>query len=192
MAKILAIVAVISLMLFGNSCSTQNQTAEQQVAFTAKTSKVFEIKSVGASTANSIVDFTWEEAGKKRSFAEMAKGKVVFLNFWGTWCPPCRKEIPDIIKLTDDLKSEKVLIVGVASERNASTAKETVEAFVDKNDINYVNFLDNARELAAAYGGIQYVPTTFVINAKGEVVDKIIGGNDYNTFLAYIRKAQEN
>jgi len=50
-------------------------------------------------------DFMWKQDGKDMSFSEMTKGKVVFVNFWATWCPPCRKEIPDIIKLKEVMLS---------------------------------------------------------------------------------------
>lgn len=134
-----------------------------------------------------MTDFSWKEGDKTVSLSTVGKGKVVFLNFWGTWCPPCRKEIPDIVEISNEMKN--VVVIGIALERGGT---DKLADFIDKNNIPYANIVtdDNTvmGKLAEAYGGIQYVPTTFII-ANGKIVSKIVGGNSKESFMAEIKKA---
>lgn len=149
---------------------------------------IYKLASVEKAAAQDMMtDFSWKEGGKTVSLSTVGKGKVIFLNFWATWCPPCRREIPDIVEISNEMKN--VVVVGVALERGG-TAK--LEDFIDKNNIPYVNIVaednDTMSKLAQAYGGIQYVPTTFII-ANGKIVSKIVGGNSKESFVKEIKKA---
>lgn len=150
---------------------------------------VFKIESVGKGSKNKITDFTYIQNGKEKSFADLAKGKVVFLNFWGTWCPPCRREIPDIIKIQDELKTKDILMVGVALEKpNTKNKLDKVSSFHQKNKLNYINFVDEKNELSSSYGGMKFVPTTLIFNKKGELVEVIQGARSYEAFMESINK----
>jgi thiol-disulfide isomerase/thioredoxin len=94
------------------------------------------------------------------------KGKVVFLNFWATWCPPCRAEVPILIDLATRYK-DRVQIVGVSLD----DGPEEVKAFVKDTGINYPVVMAS-REILGEYGGIPALPTLFVINPDGNVVQK--------------------
>jgi thiol-disulfide isomerase/thioredoxin len=94
------------------------------------------------------------------------KGKVVFLNFWATWCPPCRAEVPILIDLATRYK-DRVQIVGVSLD----DGPEEVKAFVKDTGINYPVVMAS-REILGEYGGIPALPTLFVINPAGNVVQK--------------------
>ena len=94
------------------------------------------------------------------------KGKVVFLNFWATWCPPCRAEVPTLIDLATRYK-DRVQIVGVSLD----DGPEEVKAFVKDVGINYPVVMAS-REILAEYGGVPALPTLFVINPDGNVVQK--------------------
>jgi thiol-disulfide isomerase/thioredoxin len=94
------------------------------------------------------------------------KGKVVFLNFWATWCPPCRAEVPTLIDLATRYK-DRVQIVGVSLD----DGPEEVKAFVKDTGINYPVVMAS-REILAEYGGVPALPTLFVINLDGNVVQK--------------------
>lgn len=98
------------------------------------------------------------------------KGKVVLLNFWATWCGPCREEIPEMIKLQAQYK-DALEVVG-ASEDEAPP--EQVAKFAKKAGINYPVIMSSA-QLEREYGGVAALPTTFVINADGRVVQKNVG-----------------
>jgi len=112
------------------------------------------------------------------------KGKVVVLNFWATWCPPCRKEIPDLIALHKKHGNDLV-VVGVSLDENGPAA---VKSFVAKNGINYPVVMGDQRT-ASAYGGITAIPTTFVIDREGRIVGGIQGGADLSGFEAAIKPA---
>jgi thiol-disulfide isomerase/thioredoxin len=94
------------------------------------------------------------------------KGKVVFLNFWATWCPPCRAEVPILIDLATRYK-DRVQIVGVSLD----DGPEEVKAFAKDTGMNYPVVMAS-RDILAEYGGIPALPTLFVINPDGNVVQK--------------------
>jgi len=110
--------------------------------------------------------------GKPVSLAE-AKGKIVLLNFWATWCGPCRAEIPDLVDLQKRYR-DKLEIIALVTEEDDS---DQVRRFVQHSGINYRVAMapDN---VVRDYGGIAALPTSFVIDAQGRVVQKHIGLND--------------
>lgn len=170
-----------------SSVATTSTTTAEQVT----TPKVFAIRTVSNPVSGKPVDFTWEENGKTFSFSEYTKNKVVFINFWGTWCPPCRKEIPDIISLYNDYKNKDFVVVGIALEREPSTAVQKVKDYAERNGINYINFADTKQELAMAYGGIQAVPTTFIVDKSGTITETIIGMRDKSYFENSVKNAMK-
>lgn len=177
-------------MALSFSANAQHPTetkSANQVPVMLASPKVFGINDVQTAEKNKVVDFTFTEDGKKIKFSELTKGKVVFLNFWGTWCPPCRRELPDIVEIAKELKDKDIVVCGVALERDASTAVKTVTDFAAKNGIIYRLFIGNA-ELQTAYGGISAVPTTFIIDKNGNIVETIVGMRDKEAFMKSIKK----
>jgi thiol-disulfide isomerase/thioredoxin len=94
-------------------------------------------------------------------------GKVVMLNFWATWCPPCREEIPILVDLQKKYKDD-LLVVGVSVDDGEMAE---VKAFVKVYQINYPVVMWS-RELVDEYGGVPALPTTFLINKQGRIVQK--------------------
>ncbi|MEO5719116.1 MAG: TlpA disulfide reductase family protein [Chthoniobacterales bacterium] len=111
------------------------------------------------------------------------KGKVVVLNFWATWCPPCRREIPDLVALQKQYAGKGLVIVGVSLDEGGPA---TVTPFVKKMGINYPVVMGD-QKTAAAYGGIEVVPTTFIIDKTGRIAAVRQGGADRATFEAEIK-----
>jgi len=93
------------------------------------------------------------------------RGKVVVLNFWATWCPPCRAEIPGFIRLQDEFREEGVVFVGVALDEEGA---EVVEPYSRQRGINYPVLLDRGA-VARQFDGGRVVPTTFLIDRQGRI-----------------------
>jgi thiol-disulfide isomerase/thioredoxin len=156
-------------------------------AQTASDVPVYLIEGVGQPVSGKAVDFTWLDNGVSKQFSQVTKGKVVFLNFWGTWCPPCRKEIPDIIEISNDLKNDDFIIIGVAMERNPNDALKQVSNYVKSKAIPYMNVIAN-QEIIGAYGGVQAVPTTIIIDKNGNIAERIVGMREKAQFMQSINK----
>jgi thiol-disulfide isomerase/thioredoxin len=110
------------------------------------------------------------------------KGKVVILNFWATWCPPCREEIPELVRLQEKYK-DKLLIVGASEDDDGP---EKVEQFVQQHGMNYPVVMAT-KELVDNYGGVPALPTSFIINPQGRVVMKHTGLYEYDVYEREIR-----
>jgi thiol-disulfide isomerase/thioredoxin len=109
-------------------------------------------------------------------------GKVVLVNFWATWCPPCREEIPEMIALQSRYK-DQLQIVGISEDDDPSV---NVMKFAQQRGINYPIIMAT-REVVAAYGGVPALPTTFVIDTQGRVVEKHAGLHPMETYVREIR-----
>lgn len=149
--------------------------------------KVYLVETVSKRTGSKAVDFTWKEGGKTVSFADVTKGKVVLLNFWATWCGPCKRELPDLVALSGELASKGVVIFGVSLDQKDDRL-QLVKTFSERSGIPYTNVIDNL-EIADQYGGIQSIPTTFIIDRQGNVVQKIVGMQSKDAFKAALMKA---
>lgn len=106
------------------------------------------------------------------------KGKTVFLNFWATWCPPCRAEMPDIQKLYEEYQKEvdpEVIILGVAGPNyGQEKSEDEVKKFLEDNGYTYPVLMDEGGELFEKYG-IYSFPTTFMITKEGKVFGYVSG-----------------
>jgi thiol-disulfide isomerase/thioredoxin len=106
--------------------------------------------------------------GKPLAIAAL-EGKVVFLNFWATWCGPCRAEIPDLIALQDRYKG-RLQIIGL----NVDDEQADIQKYVDETGINYPVAM-TSNDVRTQFGGIPALPTSFVLDTAGRVVQKHVG-----------------
>jgi thiol-disulfide isomerase/thioredoxin len=119
--------------------------------------------------------------GKPVSLAE-AKGKIVLLNFWATWCGPCRAEIPDLVDLQKRY-ADKLEIIALATDEDDP---DEVRRFVLQSGINY-RVAMSSDEVRRDYGGIAALPTSFVIDPQGGIVQKHVGLNDPSIYELEVR-----
>jgi peroxiredoxin len=105
-------------------------------------------------------------------------GKAVVVNFWATWCGPCRHEIPGMMNIYEKYKEKGLEIVGISLDKGGW---RDLKPFLAKNPINYPIVLGGEAE-AKAYGGIQGIPTSFFIDRKGNIVSKTVGSMEEEDF----------
>lgn len=136
------------------------------------------------SSPNPAPDFTLVGLdGKKYSLKDF-KGKVLLLDFWATWCGPCRKEIPHLKDLHAQYKEKGLRIVGIALDQQGEKA---VKPFVESNGIPFTSLLGSS-EVVQAYGNIRAIPTTFLIDKKGNIQKVYRGYTEKAVFEEDIKK----
>ena len=117
------------------------------------------------------------------------RGKVVILDFWATWCPPCRKGIPDFVELKDQYGEKGVEIIGISLDgiTRGGATKDDVVPFIKEYGINYP-IVEGDMNIAQQYG-IRPLPTSFVIDKEGYIVSYYQGLIEKNRYVADIKKA---
>lgn len=139
-------------------------------------------------------DITYEKAqdfqlvdlqGNKVSLSDY-QGKKVFLNFWATWCPPCKAEMPEIEKIYQETKDSDLVILAL----EIGEPLDDVKSFIDDNNYNFKVLLDLDQSVATAYG-ISAIPTSFFIDEEGNIIGKRVGGMNYDEMKGYISLLEE-
>jgi peroxiredoxin len=113
------------------------------------------------------------------------RGERVMLNFWATWCPPCRAEMPDMQKFHDDTD---VVILAV-NLRGTESSTEKVQDFIDERDLTFPILLDEETDVADQYQ-IQPIPSSFLINSDGRIHNKAFGALNYDLMVQEFEKMQ--
>jgi peroxiredoxin len=111
------------------------------------------------------------------------RGKVVLLNFWATWCPPCRREMPDMEKLYQRFSGKGLVVLAVSDEK-----RETVEDFLKKQNYTFPVLLDSDRKVNAAFG-IEGIPNSFLFDRQGKRVAQTIDMRAERQFLEMFQTA---
>jgi peroxiredoxin len=133
-------------------------------------------------TAN--LDFTLRDINGGNVPLSAYKGKVILLDFWATWCPPCRKGIPGFVELYDKYKSRGFVVLGVSVDDSLSDVKK----FVKKFNMNYPVIMGAGREdLQRAFGGPLAFPTAFIIARDGAICSQHTGLAPLDLFERKIR-----
>lgn len=136
-----------------------------------------EAHSISDKSSNTVVsdkkaaDFKLKTLDGKEVKLSDYRGKIVIIDFWATWCPPCRKGIPDLISLQEEFKKDLV-VIGISLDQQ-NTIKD-LKPFIENYKINYPVVLGDEK-VVKDYGGISAIPTSFIIDQKGNIVDSHIG-----------------
>ncbi|MEK6266782.1 MAG: TlpA family protein disulfide reductase [Clostridium sp.] len=129
------------------------------------------------------LDFELKDLNGKEVSLSDFKGKKVFLNFWASWCPPCKAEMPDIERLYSETKDTDLVILAV----NVGESKNTAKSFIDNNKYNFTVLLDSDQNLANQYN-IKGFPTSFFIDKEGNIISSKVGGMSLDEMKSYINK----
>ena len=163
-----------------SSTETQEEATETEPEEEEEAAE--EVKTIPA------IDFTLKDQYGNTHTLSDYKGKTVFLNFWATWCSPCRAEMPDIQKLYEEFQQEDVVILGVAAPNlGREKSEEGIKGFLEENGYTYPVVMDTDAEAFQAYG-INSFPTTFMIDKDGNVFGYIPGQLSEETMRDIIRQ----
>lgn len=114
-------------------------------------------------------------SGKEVRLSDL-RGKVVLLNFWASWCPPCREEMPSMVKLNNSMAGKPFQMLAVSVDEGG---KDAVEAYSAKSGVKLPFYLDTGGKGSRLYGTTGF-PETFIIAQNGVILKKIIGGLDWS------------
>uniref|UniRef100_UPI004048DA42 TlpA family protein disulfide reductase n=1 Tax=Aliarcobacter sp. TaxID=2321116 RepID=UPI004048DA42 len=181
--KALAFLSILSILFF-TACDSKDKNDENNEIKIEKVDKKseFQLKT----TDNTLVNI---QVNDNKIVLKDYPEKIVLLNFFATWCPPCKAEIPNLIKLQNDYKNDFV-VVSVLLEQMKSN--EEIVSFINDFNINYpvTNSPENF-ELAKAVGGIKSIPTMFLIDKKNNIFQKYVGMVPYEMMEIDIKKVLE-
>lgn len=134
-------------------------------------------------SAKTVEDFSFQDIdGKVHEFSDY-KGKWVIVNYWAIFCPPCRVEIPDLIRFLDD-NSDKVTILGMDAGMDEV---ERLKEFAEDQKINYP-IIPTQNSTMAAFGEVPGLPSTYIVSPSGELVDTHVGLLSYKQLDEYINQ----
>jgi len=112
-------------------------------------------------------------------------GKLLVLNFWASWCPPCVAETPSLEEFAKEFGPQGVVVLGVSSDRN----ENLYHKFIQSHGITFETAIDPNADISASYGTFQ-IPETYLIDRNGKVLEKVISNQNWldPEFLARVRK----
>ena len=173
------IVFLLTVFLACSGCTKKEKTESTAQPSTPNVSNVAEVKTVEKRTDRAS-NFSWVDANGKTVDFDSYRGTVTIVNFWTTWCGPCKKELPDLIALSKELANRNVKFIGVSLDLGPNVIND-VRTFVQEAGIPYQIVIANA-ELEDAYGNPRAIPTSFLIDKDGKIVQTFIGGRSKEVF----------
>lgn len=174
MSKVVNSIILYIILILMVSCSKDakvedNQTTEGKDPYL--TEQIYRIEPEVLSPK-----FTLENLNGESKSLEDYKGKVLFINFWASWCGPCVHEMPSIASLNDYYKNDnevEILLINLGED------KATVESFMEKEGYNIETLLDTGNKVGGLFG-IRSIPTTIIINKKGFIVGTKTGAHQWD------------
>jgi thiol-disulfide isomerase/thioredoxin len=165
--KTLAFLSILSILLF-TGCDSKDKNEDSKETTTQKVNKIteFQLKTTNDGIINLKLD-------KDKIILKDYPNKIVLLDFFATWCPPCKAEIPNLVRLQNDYKNDFVVVSVLLEEMKTN---EELKAFMKDFEINYevVNSPDGF-DLARNLGGIKSIPTMFLVDKNSTIFQKYVG-----------------
>jgi thiol-disulfide isomerase/thioredoxin len=176
--KLLILAASLFLFVLVISCSKESGSQ------TAQTSNTANVSGASSKDTGPIIQFTaYDTDGKEHSSSEWLGKEPVVINFWGTWCPPCRREIPDLVKLYAEYHPKGVEILGLAVKDSPSGVK----SFAEKEGMKWVMLMADV-DIATQLKATEFVPTTIFFDKSGHEVGRAVGQQSYSQFKTMFDK----
>ena len=139
--------------------------------------KTGDMRKLAWAKSNSIVSLVryFDEAGQETDLSTY-RGKTVVLNFWATWCAPCRKEMPSLSELQNELGDEAFEVVTIATMRNSP---KSIQSFFEKIGVSNLSLHNDPKGALSRSMGVLGLPTTLIISKSGEEIGRLLGDADW-------------
>lgn len=179
MKKWIIIVVIAGLFAWATFDFIVGSTAEEVPNTQVDSENVTEDNDVGLKKGQLAPDFELETLDGKVVKLSDFKGQKVLLNFWATWCPPCRAEMPDMQKFHEDYEDAVILAVNLAE---TELSQQNVEDFLDEYGVTFNVLSDSDSRVATIYNATA-LPTSYLINSKGEIHNIARGALNYDQMV---------
>lgn len=127
-------------------------------------------------TGKKAPDFTLKDINNRPFNLSSLRGKVVILNFWASWCPPCRAEMPSLNNLYREFRNKGLEVVAISTDRFDSAVKD----YISKNPLNITVLIDSDNRVSRQFK-VFSIPTTFLIDRNGIIIERYLGEEDWTS-----------
>lgn len=121
-------------------------------------------------------DFTLKDMNEKAVSLSSLKGTIVLINFWATWCPPCRAEMPSLNKLYREFRDKNLVVLAVSTDRSSQSVKE----FLDKRPVDFPVLMDSDNKVSRQFK-VFSLPTTFLLDRNGTILQRYLGEEEWDS-----------
>jgi len=164
-------IILITLCLLFQGCNAEETKSSSAPDFTPK--ELPREEEMGRPAAP---NFTLQDLSGNEISLQQHEGQIVLLDFWATWCAPCRRSIPELVDIQEKYQDQGLVILGISTDDPRKTGVKSLLAFKNQYKINYSILLASSSVTRAYFGtGQMPIPTLFVIDREGRVVESIVG-----------------
>lgn len=182
-----ACIPLFLLLLLLHGCSGKNNGEGSGGASSlSKIPNVADVESVSPREGK-IPLFTWKDSTGAITTIDAYLGEVTLVNFWATWCGPCKAELPDLLAIHKELAPRNIRVIGISTDRGMDVS-EKVSTFVREHGIPFQIVIAND-DLESAFGNVRMLPTSFVVDRNGKIVETLVGMRTKEAFAQSLTAA---
>ncbi len=168
-------IIIIMLILF-----TAVVFAQEDVQMSAAQQKLYQLGFDIPKSALESVDFTAPDITGDEVSLSSLKGKLIMLNLWATWCPPCQKEMPSMQRLSDKMKGKNFTILAVGTPSPPRETKDKILSYIKRNKYTFPVLVDESQQVYGIYGSGS-IPTTWLIGPDGTILARLVGAREWDS-----------